>query len=44
MSDEQIIEIYNRMVDHFGAKLPCPEQQPMQFAYYVKLFRYYNRI
>lgn len=44
MTDQQIIEIYNRMVDHYGASLPCPDQEPMRFAYYVKLFRFYNRI
>lgn len=40
MTDEQILDTYNRMVAHYGDSLPNPEHYPKQFQYYVKLFTY----
>lgn len=30
------------MVDIYGDFLPDPEQQPIEFAYFVKLYKYYH--
>lgn len=42
MTDEQIINTYNKMVELYGDKLPNPEHCPKEFAYYVKLFQYFE--
>jgi len=39
MTDQDAIDIYNRMVKEFG-KMPSPIHEPMSFKYYVKLYRY----
>lgn len=39
MTEQQIIDTYNRMVEHYGT-LPDPEHCPKEFQYYVKLFTY----
>lgn len=41
MTETEVQEKYNRMVEIFGTNLPDPEQEPIRFAYYVKLFKYY---
>lgn len=41
MTDEEVLELYQEMEEHFGS-LPNPEQEPRRFAYYVKLFKYYR--
>lgn len=42
MTDEEALEFYQKLQEYFGDKLPNFEQEPRQFAYYVKLYRYYN--
>ena len=42
MTDEEIIKMYNDMLEYFG-QLPNPEQEPIRFAYYVKMYRYYKQ-
>lgn len=42
MTDEEMIQIYNEMVERYGDRLPNPEQQPIEFKYYLKLFLYYR--
>lgn len=42
MTNEQLLEHYQRMVDIYGDNLPNPEQEPIRFQYYVKLYKYYN--
>jgi hypothetical protein len=42
MTDEEVLDKYNRMVEQFGDNLPNPEQEPIRFKYYVKLFDYYH--
>jgi hypothetical protein len=42
MTDEEVLDKYNRMVEQFGEDLPNPEQEPIRFKYYVKLFNYYH--
>jgi len=40
MDESNIIRLYEEMVEEFGDKLPNIEQEPLRFAYYVKLFKY----
>jgi len=42
MSDDELIEIYNEMVEIYGDLLPHPEHEPIRFAYYVKLYKTYH--
>ena len=41
MTDEQITEIYQKMLEMFKV-LPNPEHEPIRFAYCVKLYKYYT--
>lgn len=41
MSDTEIQDIYSKMLELFGF-LPDYKQEPIRFAYYVKLFEYYQ--
>lgn len=43
MTDEQIMEHFENLKKIYGDKLPDPEHQPVLFAYYVKLYKYYHR-
>ena len=43
MEKEELEKIHQEMVDIFGDHLPNPEQEPIRFAYYVKLYKYYYR-
>lgn len=42
MNSEEIMETYEKMKEIFGDYLPNPEQEPIRFAYYVRLFKYYH--
>jgi len=39
MNDEQALILYTAMEEEFGDMLPNFEHHPIQFAYYVKLFK-----
>ena len=41
MTNEELINHYNRMVEIWGDNLPNIDQEPIRFAYYVKLYRMY---
>jgi hypothetical protein len=41
MTNEEIINHYNRMVEIYGT-LPDPDHEPKRFAYYVKLYKTYH--
>ena len=41
MSDQEILKVYEGMQKVFGDRLPDFEVFPKQFAYYLKLYRYY---
>lgn len=41
MSDDEMRVIYGEMVEMFPL-LPNHRQEPIRFAYYVKLYRYYK--
>jgi hypothetical protein len=42
VTDEEVLKMYEEMVEYYGEKLPNPEHHPIQFAYYVKLWKYYK--
>ena len=42
LTNEQVIEHYNKLVEIYGDKLPSFEHEPLQFEYIVKLYKYYN--
>jgi len=42
MTDEQIEAAYNEMVEMWGDRLPNPEQEPLRFAYYVRMYKYFK--
>lgn len=42
MTDEEIMETYEKMKAIFGDALPHPEHEPIRFAYYVKIYKHYH--
>ena len=42
MTEQQIIEFYNEMLEWYGDKLANFEHHPRQFAYQVRVYRYYK--
>ena len=40
MTDEEIEKAYNEMVEMWGDKLPNPEHHPIQFNYYVRMYKF----
>ena len=42
MTNQEILEFYNKMVEFYGPALPHPDHQPIQFAYLVKLYKYHQ--
>ena len=40
MTDNEVLDIYNRMVERWGDALPNPDHCPKEFAHYVRLFTY----
>ena len=41
-SDKHILDIYDRMKEHYGDKLANFEQYPIIFAHQYKLLKYYE--
>ena len=41
MTDEELERVLDEMREFFG-ELPNPEHEPIRFAYYVKLWKYYK--
>lgn len=44
MTEEEIIKLYQELQEYYGDKLANFEHHPRQFAYQVKLYRYYKGI
>jgi len=44
MTDLEVTEFYEKLKDHYGDKLVNFEAYPKQFAFQVKMFRYYEKI
>lgn len=42
MSDEEVMRFYEELVEHYGDKLANFEHYPRQFAYQVKIYRWYK--
>ena len=42
MSEQEITEFYNELVEHYGDRLVNFEHYPRIFANQVKLYRYYR--
>jgi len=42
MTDQEILEFYDKLVKFYGPELPHPEHLPKQFAYLVKMYKYYT--
>lgn len=42
VSDEEAIEFYNELVEHYGDSLVNYEHHPYQFQYQVNCYKYYK--
>lgn len=42
MTDEEATKIYEDMKEYFKKDMPNPEQEPIRFAYYMKLYKFYK--
>lgn len=42
MTDKEIEDFYNELVEHYGDSLANFEHYPRIFAYQVRLYRYYK--
>lgn len=42
MTDEEVLKIYEEMLEIFGDDLPNPEQEPIRFAHFVKVYKHYH--
>ena len=42
MTEDQVLEFYEELKDHYGDSLANFEHYPKCFAYQVKLYRYYK--
>ena len=42
MINEEILQFYTELDEHYGDKLVAFEHHPIQFATQVKLYRYYK--
>lgn len=43
MTNEEILEFYKELVEHYGDKLAVFEHHPIQFAAQVNLYKYYKQ-
>jgi hypothetical protein len=41
MTDSEALDFYEKLKLHFGDKLPDPDHEPLQFSYYVRLYKYF---
>jgi hypothetical protein len=41
MNNEEVLKTYEKLQQVFGDRLPDFEVYPKQFAYFVKLYRFY---
>ena len=42
MTDSEIEQFYNELVEHYGDDLANFEHNPLQFAMQVKMYKYYK--
>lgn len=42
MTDQEVLDYYNKLQEHYGDKLANPEQEPRRFEWQVRIYRYYQ--
>ena len=42
MSEQELLELYDKMKERWGQELPDPVHEPIRFQYYMKLYYYYK--
>ena len=42
MTDTEIMQFYQELVEHYGDDLANFEHEPRRFAHQIKLYRYYK--
>ncbi len=42
MTEQEIMDFYKELVEHYGDTLANPEQEPIRFAHQMRLYRYYK--
>jgi hypothetical protein len=42
MTDDEVLKLYDEMVEHFGDTLANFEHHPKQFQNQIKMYRYYK--
>jgi hypothetical protein len=42
MTDDEVLALYNELVEWYGTSLANFEHEPRRFAFQVKLYRYYQ--
>jgi hypothetical protein len=42
MTDEEVTNFYNELVDHYGETLANFEHEPKRFQYQVTIYKYYK--
>lgn len=43
MTDKEIEQIYSKMQERWGDKLPDPDVFPASFSFYLKLYQYLEK-
>ena len=43
MTDEKIMEHFEKMKEIYGEAVPNPDHNPVLFAYYVKMYKTYHK-
>ena len=44
MSDQEVLAMYEDMKRIYGENLPNPDQEPIRFAYYVRLYKQFHMV
>jgi hypothetical protein len=42
MTDEEVLRAYDEMLKEWNGNLPNPIQEPIRFAHYVKMYKFYK--
>jgi hypothetical protein len=42
MTDDEVLQAYDEMLKEWGDKLPNPIHEPIRFAYYVRMYKYFK--
>lgn len=44
MTDEEANKILEDLLEFYDNDLPNPDQEPIRFAHYIKLYKYYRAV